>query len=143
MPSIHKISDLLYIYDAQLKAGSRTTSGGDTDATTFAPGASTTTYRASEGATGMDLTLFHHDIHVRVNAGTVATSLDGKWVESDDGTTWTAVTGGAMTQMTAAGVGTFSFNVRAFHKRYAKFVVTLGGTCVFSVTILGQKRLVS
>lgn len=131
---------LLYIYNG-LTGKSRTDSGGDTNATTFVTASGTTTWLASEV---MDLTNFSGSIHARVSAGTIGTSLDGKWVESDDLVTWTAVAtlagANAITQLTAAGENTCEINVRRFTKRYAKFVTTQVGTCVYSVYIFSWKR---
>lgn len=136
---VHKINQDFYIAEG-LRALSRTNSGGDTNATTYATGASTTTYLSSEV---FDLTAMAASILTVVSAGTVGTSLDGFWVESDDQITWTLVASGAITQLTAAGERRLEKNDRSFTKRYAKFLTTLGGTCVYCVYHVAQKRLIS
>jgi len=109
-------------------AASRTTTGGDAGGASYA-------------GTGIDLTKYTDTLVAYVSAGTVGTSLNGKWQESDDNSTFSDVSGGAMTALTSAGNRTVELSVRKFTKRYASFQLTVGGTCVCSTVVLRKPRV--
>jgi hypothetical protein len=63
-------------------------------------------------------------IHVSAVSGTSPT-LDVKWESSPDNTTWTAITGAAATQLTAAGNARCSALV---NNQYVRVSSTVGGS---------------
>ncbi len=87
---------------------------------------------ASGNGTGVDLLSYTGDIKIVQDisapvAGTNPT-FDGTLEESDDNSSFTAISGGAFTQVTdTAGVQSINLNKDAL-KRYIRFVKTIGGT---------------
>jgi uncharacterized phiE125 gp8 family phage protein len=76
---------------------------------------------------------------VNLNAGTVGASgtVDAKIQESDDGTTWTDVTAGAFTQVTAANDNAIQEKAYTGTKRYIRVVAkVLVAACEFGVDVI-------
>ena len=76
---------------------------------------------------------------VNLNAGTVGAggTVDAKIQESDDGTTWTDVTAGAFTQVTAANDNAIQEKAYTGTKRYIRVVAkVLVAACEFGVDVI-------
>ena len=76
---------------------------------------------------------------VNLNAGTVGAggTVDAKIQESDDGTTWTDVTSGAFTQVTAANDNAIQEKAYSGTKRYIRVVAkVLVAACEFSAEVV-------
>jgi uncharacterized phiE125 gp8 family phage protein len=76
---------------------------------------------------------------VNLNAGTVGSggTVDAKIQESDDGTTWTDVTAGAFTQITAANDNAIQEKAYTGTKRYIRVVAkVLVAACEFGVDVI-------
>jgi hypothetical protein len=95
--------------------------------------------------TSIDLTNYYGGVKFLISAGTFGASatLDAKLQESDDDSTFTDVSGQAITQLTAAGTASLSANVRSFNKRYIRLVATSAVAAVdYGATFVGQKTKV-
>ena len=76
---------------------------------------------------------------VNLNAGTVGSggTVDAKIQESDDGTTWTDVTSGALTQVTAANDNAIQEKAYTGTKQYIRVVAkVLVAACEFGVDVI-------
>jgi len=76
-----------------------------------------------------------------VGSVSTADTLTGALEESADGSTWTAVSGGAFTVASAAGVQTIRFERT---KRYVRWVGTIAGTDpeIAAAVVVGQQKKV-
>ena len=92
--------------------------------------------------------LFRSDALISCGSVGASGTLDAKWQESDDNSTFTDCTGAdtngnavSITQITAAGTARIKRTVRKFTKRYARIRATVGvNAVVFGVTLVAQAR---
>jgi uncharacterized phiE125 gp8 family phage protein len=93
---------------------------------------------AAYSLTGSSVSVSGYRVLVNLNAGDCSGgSVDVKLQDSDDGTTWTDVTGGAFTQVTSANDNAIQEKAYTGTRTYLRAVATVAtAACEFSVDVI-------